>query len=64
MKAIKIRNRFKDKDNVNCVIITEADFKYLYEMSELLLNISDDVREIRSMIELRNDILTKKEKEK
>lgn len=61
MKKIKILAEFTDKNNVECVSISKIDYNYLYEMSELLMNIENDIFNIRRILELRKDIGSKRE---
>jgi len=48
-----IRAEFVDGKGVDCVSLSKADFKYLYDMSELLINIQSDIQAIRGIIEAR-----------
>ena len=64
MKKIKILAEFIDKNNIECVSISKVDYDYLYEMSELLMNIQDDIFNIRSILEQRRNIGVIKENNK
>lgn len=62
MMKIKILNEFKNKDGIDCITISKIDYNFLYDMSDLLSSIQDDLFEIRKMLELKRKVYEQRQK--
>lgn len=64
MRKIKILAEFKDKYGIDCITISKIDYNFLYDMSDLLMNVQDDVFEIRKILEQKRDVFQKRENQR